>query len=79
MGKLTRAVLAAASLPLLAAPAAHAVPPPPPTDAVHVGWQGCQPGGGDPCDPIPGKQGPRVTADPTYPGRLAAWADSILP
>src|SRR3954470_2730454 len=74
MTKLTRAALAAATLTLPAPPAAHAGVTPPPTDPVHVGWQGCPPGGDNPCDPIPGKQGPTVSVDPTYAARLIAWA-----
>jgi hypothetical protein len=79
MKKLTRAALAAATLALAAAPAASAAVTPPPTDPVHIGWQGCPPGGDNPCDPIPGKQGPTVTVDKTYTSRLVAWAASTLP
>jgi hypothetical protein len=79
MKKLTRAALAAATLALAAAPAAPAAVTPPPTDPAHVslGGNGCPPGGDDPCDPI--FTGPSASYDKTYPSRLAAWAESILP
>jgi hypothetical protein len=79
MKKLTRAALAAAMLSLAAAPAASAVVPPPPTDFGHVslGGNGCPPGGDNPCDPI--FTGPSAGVDKTYPSRVVAWAESILP
>ena len=75
MRRLTRTALAVASLSLLAAPAAQAIPGPP-LDPVHFsGPQGCPPPPDNPCDPTPGT----VSYDKTYPSRLVAWAESILP
>ena len=74
MRKLARAALAAASLSLLAAPAAQAVPGPP-TDVVRAELPGgCPPPGENPCDP----EGGYVYVDKTYPSRLIAWAESVV-
>jgi hypothetical protein len=78
MSKLLRAAAAAALLTLAVAPAASASTPLPPTDLVHVDLiHSCPPGGDNPCDPAPGSG--KVTVDKTYPSRLVAWAEGILP
>ena len=78
MKTLTRAALAAATLTLAVAPTAHAaLPSPPPTDVIDLGIKnGCE-GSQDPCDPV--ITGPHPTVDKTYPSRLVAWAESVLP
>ena len=76
MSKLLRAATAAALLTLALVPAASAYPGPP-LDPVHVDFGGgCSPPPDNPCDPYPGSG---VTYDKTYPSRLAAWAEGILP
>ncbi len=78
MSKLLRAAAAAALITLAVAPTASAAISPPPTDAVRVTViHGCPPGGDNPCDPYVGN--PTVTVDKTYPGRLVAWAEGIVP
>ena len=78
MRRFTRAALVAATLALAAAPAAHASITPPPTDFVDPGiHNGCEHAQGDPCDIV--ITGPDPSVDKTYPSRLVAWAESVLP
>ena len=77
MAKLLRAAAAAALITLAVAPAASAVPPPP-LDAANVTIiHGCTPPPDNPCDPYVGP--PTVSVDKTYPSRLVAWAEGIVP
>ncbi len=75
MSKFTAAFFTSALLALGASPAAHAAVPLPPTDPVHWDGGGCSPPSGDPCDPTPGT----FTVDKTYPSRVVAWAEGLLP